>query len=51
MILVSFFDTRADTICKVLARDRLVSIGISPNVSSIKQNRDVKQETSVVPAS
>ena len=47
VILVSFFDNRADTIWKVLARDRLVSIGIFPNVNSIKTNRDVKQGTSV----
>ena len=30
VILVSFFDNRADTISKVLARVRLVSIGILP---------------------
>ena len=44
---VPFFDNRADTIWKVLARDRFVSIGILPNVNSIKRNRDVKQEISV----
>ena len=32
---------------KVLARDRFVSIGILPNVNSIKTNRDVKLEISV----
>ena len=31
--LASFFDNRADTFWKVLARDRLVSIGILPNVN------------------
>ena len=32
-ILVSFFDNRIDTIWKVLARDRLVTIGSLPNVN------------------
>ena len=33
-----FFDNRADIICKVLARERLVNIGIRPNVNFIKRN-------------
>ena len=48
VILISFFDHRVDTIWKVLARDRLVSIGILPNVNSIKLNRAVKQVISVL---
>ena len=47
VILVSFLDNRVDTMWKVLARNRLVSIGILPNVNSTKQNRDVKQGISV----
>ena len=31
--LAEFFDNRADTFCKVLVRDLLVSIGILPNVN------------------
>ena len=45
--LPQFFDDRADSICKVLVRDHLVSIGILPNVNSIKQNRAVQQGFSV----
>ena len=47
--LTEFFDSRADTILKVLAQDPFVSIGILPNVNSIKLNRDAKQEISVFP--
>ena len=45
--MVPFFDKCVDTIWKVLAQDRLVSIGILPSVNSIKQNRAVKQEIRV----
>ena len=45
-----FFDNRAEPVWKVFARDRLVNIGILPNVNSIKTNRDVKQEISVCSA-
>ena len=41
--LVWFFDNHANTSWKVLARDRLVSVGILPSVNSTKQNRIVKQ--------
>ena len=47
VILVSFLGNRADTIRKVLARDRFVSIGTLPNVNFFKMYRDAKQETSV----
>ena len=47
VIILPFFDNRADTIGKVRARDRLVSLGILPNVNSIKTNRDEKQAMSV----
>ena len=48
VILVSFFDNRADTIWKVLARDRLVNMGILPNVNfTKKKKRDVKPVISV----
>ena len=40
--MVSFFDHRADIIWRVLARDRLVNIGILPSVNSTKQKRVVK---------
>ena len=42
-----FFDNRADIICKVLARGRLVNIGICPSAISIKMKRVVSQETRV----
>ena len=45
--LVSFFDNRVDIISKVLARDRLVSVGILSNVNSLKLNRDAKPGMSV----
>ena len=44
---VPFFDNRADTVWKELARDGFVTIGILPNVNSVKQNRAVKQGISV----
>ena len=47
VILVSFIDNRANTSRKVLAQDRLVSVGILAHVISIKTNRDAKQGTSV----
>ena len=48
VILVSFFDNLADTISKVLARDRLVIIGILPSVNSTKKKKqDVKPVISV----
>ena len=43
VILVSFFNNRVYTNLKVLARDRLVSIGILPKVNTIKTNRDAKR--------
>ena len=49
--LVSFFDNRVDIISKVLARDRLVSVGILSNVNSLKLNRDAKPGWVSVPAS
>ena len=42
-----FFDNRADIICEVLARGRLVNIGIRPSAISIKMKRVVSQETRV----
>ena len=42
IIMVPFFDNRADTIWKVLARDRFVNVGIHPSVNFIKQKRAVK---------
>ena len=42
-----FFDNRADTIWKVLVRERLVNSGIRPNVNSTKLNPVVRLETSV----
>ena len=47
VILVPFFDNRADTSWKVLAPNRLVSNWLPPNVSSIEQNRDVSSALSV----
>ena len=44
--LVSFFDNRVDIISKVLARDRLVSIGILSTVNSMKLNRDASSAQS-----
>ena len=40
-----FFDNRADIIWKVLARKRLVKIGIRPSANSIKMKRVVRLET------
>ena len=37
-----FFDDRADTIWKVLARDRFLIIGIRPSANLIKQKRHAK---------
>ena len=45
--LVWLFDNRADIIWKVLARDRLVNIGIHPSVNSRKTKRAVKPGISV----
>ena len=45
--LAEFFDNRADTFWKVLARDHLVSVCILPNVNSLELNRDAKQGTGV----
>ena len=42
-----FFDNRADIIWEVLARERLVNIGIRPGANSIKMKRVVRLETSV----
>ena len=47
VILVSFFDNRADTIWKVLARERFVNFGIHPSVNSTKRKRDAKPWISV----
>ena len=41
--LVPFFDNRADSIWKVLARDHLVNIGIHPSANSTNQKRVVSQ--------
>ena len=35
-----FFDNRADIFCKVLARERLVNIGIRPSANSQKKKRN-----------
>ena len=45
--MVPFFDDRADVIWEVLARDRLVNIGIFPSVNAAKQKRDAKPGISV----
>ena len=45
--MVPFSDNRADIIWKVLARDRLVNIGILPSVNSTKQKRVAKPGISV----
>ena len=45
-ILGSSIDRRASTSWKVLAPNRLVSIGILPNVNSIKMSRDVNSAQS-----
>ena len=45
--MVPFFDNRADTISKELARDRLVNIDILQSVNFTKQKRDAKPGTSV----
>ena len=45
--MVPFFDNRADTVWKVLARDRPVNIGILPSVSLTKQKRAAKPGISV----
>ena len=42
VFMVPFFNNRADIIWKVLARDRLVNIGILPSVNFTKQKRDAK---------
>ena len=47
--LGSSIDSRANTSWKVLARNRLVSIGILPNVNSIKQNRAVNSAECLFP--
>ena len=47
VILVSFFDSRADIIWKVLALDRLVNIRIRPSANYIKMKRVVKPVISV----
>ena len=45
--MVPFFDNRADIVWTVLARDRLVNIGILPSVNFTKQKRDAKPGISV----
>ena len=45
--MVPFSDNRADSIWKVLARDRLVNIGILPSVNFTKPKRVAKPEISV----
>ena len=45
--LAEYFDNRAGTIWKVLVRDHFVSIGILPNVNSVRLNPDAKLVTSV----
>ena len=45
-VTMPFFDNRADIVCKVLARDHLVKIGILPSVNLTKQKRVAKQEIS-----
>ena len=45
--MVPFSDKRADIICKVLARDHLVNIGILPSVNSTEQKQVAKLGTSV----
>ena len=45
--MVPFSDNRADIIWKVLARDRLVNIGILPSLNSTKQKRVAKPWISV----
>ena len=47
VILVSFLNNRADIIRKVLARDRLVNIGIRPSGNFTKQKRVGKPGTRV----
>ena len=45
--ILPFSDNHADTICKVLARDRLVIPGILPSVNFTKQKRVAKPGISV----
>ena len=47
VILAWFFENRADIIWKVLARDRLVNIGILPSVNFTKHKRVAKPGISV----
>ena len=47
----TFFDNRADIICKVLARDRFVNIGFHPSANSIKMKRVVRLRQMSVSAS
>ena len=49
--MVPFSDNRADIIWRVLARDRLVNIGILPSVNFTKQKRVAKPGISVCSAS
>ena len=44
--LINFIDRRANTSWKVLAPNRFVSIGILPNVNSVKRIRDVSSAQS-----
>ena len=45
--IVPFSDNRADIMWKVLARERLVNIGLLPSVNSTKQKRAAKPRISV----
>ena len=49
VILVSSFDNRADTVWKVPPRDRLVSIGLLPNVNSQKNESGCKADARTWP--
>ena len=45
--MVPFYDNRADILCEVLARERLLNIGIRPSTNSVKMKRLVRLKTSV----